>query len=103
VKTFNQSSEKITNKWILENCDEPEPLKRSGYVWCRFDVEREEDGYLTLCVETIHDDREAFAFEIETGIQCAEGWIKHRVGIGLYTLLDDLKALLEILARGNHF
>lgn len=68
-----------------------------------FEVENADDGFLHVRVDMRRDMREAAAIEIETGWLTAEGMETNRAGIGLYTKLNDLKALLELLARGNHF
>lgn len=103
TKVFKHSAERITNEWILANADEVLPSDKIGYQWCRFDVERADDGYLSVFVQTITDERETFTIELETGVAHSEGMSTERLGLGLYSLQDDLKALLEILARGNHF
>jgi hypothetical protein len=101
TRIFDHGTEFITNEWIVENCDS---IKGEGtYRWCQFEVESTDDGYLFLCVQTRQDDREAFAFEIEAGVATSGGWFSNRVGIGLYEYLKDLRVLLEVLARGNHF
>lgn len=97
LRMFDHGPQLINNEWLENQCDQIDG------DWCCFEIERDYDGYTKLCVGRTNDPREAYAFEIETGIRVQGGWNTDRVGIGLYKYLGDLRAMLEILARGSHF
>ncbi len=104
--TFDPGTEQITSEWLEKHADriERNVTPAGDFSWAVFEVEHDDgDGFLHVRVSMRYDMREAAAIEIDTGWMTAEGMQAKRVGIGLYDKLADLTALLELLARGNHF
>lgn len=103
--TFDPGTEQITSDWMEQHADRIEehvtPVGPIGTAI--FEVEQADDGFVHVRVSMRYDMREAAAIEIDTGWMTAEGMQSKCVGIGLYDKLADLTALLELLARGNHF
>lgn len=114
MMTFQPSDRPITREWLRANCDRLEEFTPPEVIHkilpnvapfisytAVFEVEADHDGGFDVRVgftDTPHPD-ESFDIELET--RCDED--KTRLGAGLYRKHDDLLALLEILARGNHF
>lgn len=114
MMTFQPSDKRITREWLRDNCDRLEEFHLPEWIneampqagtfvsyTAVFEVESDHDGGLDVRVgftDTPHPD-ESFDIELET--RCNEHTT--RLGAGLYRKHDDLLALLEILARGNHF
>lgn len=105
-RVFNPSDELITNEWLRANADSisqhtvatGRPLVLETAI---FEVEADDHGYTHLRVDMWEPRSTSVAFEIENGWVTGEDEMQTaRVGIGLFSRLDDLKALLEILARG---
>lgn len=104
--TFDPGTEQITSEWLEKHADriERNVTPAGDFSWAVFEVEHDDgDGFLHVRVSMRDDMREAAAIEIDTGWRAAEGMQSNGVGIGLYDKLADLTALLELLARGNHF
>lgn len=108
--TFDPGVAEITSDWLRENADRIDIRKVNAQdgteLDCSvavFEVESEQDGFVHVRVGMRKDMREAADIEIDTGWMTSAGMQTCRVGIGLYTKLNDLTALLELLARGNHF
>lgn len=114
MMTFHPSDKKIDREWLRANCDRLEEFQPPEWVHealprverfisytAIFEVESDRDSCLDVRVgftDNLHPD-ESFDIELET--RC--GGNTTRLGAGLYKKHDDLLALLEILARGNHF
>jgi hypothetical protein len=103
--TFDPGTEQITADWLQKHADriERNVTPAGEFSWAVFEVENSDAGFLHVRVCMRYDLREAAAIEIDTGWMTAEGMQSNCVGIGLYDKLADLTALLELLARGNHF
>jgi hypothetical protein len=104
--TFDPGTEQITSEWLQEHADRIDKFvsPAGDFSWAVFEVEPDDgDGFLEVRVSMRFDMREAAAIEIDTGWRTEEGMQSNCVGIGLYDKLADLTALLELLARGNHF
>jgi len=104
--TFDPGTEQITAEWLQKHADRIEwnVTPAGDFSTAVFEVEHDDgDGFLHVRVSMRFDMREAAAIDIATGWMAAEGMQSNCVGIGLYDKLADLTALLELLARGNHF
>lgn len=101
-RIFEPSGELITAEWLREKADRVETGK--SFEWAIFVVEADEGGYTELRVEFPSGSPkckdELVAFEIQT-LADSRG-TPEAVGIGLYRYVDDVLAMLEILARGCH-
>lgn len=96
-RIFEPSGELITAEWLREKADRVETGK--SFEWAIFVVEADEGEYTELRVEFPSGCKdELVAFEIQT-LADVNG-LPDAVGIGLYRYVDDILALLEILARG---
>ena len=103
--TFDPGTAQITGDWLREHADsiESNVTERGDFSVAIFVVESDSEGFTNVRVDVRDDMRAAAAIEIETGWRTSAGMETNRSGIGLYTKLNDLTALLELLARGNHF
>lgn len=111
MKTFNPSSEQITPEWLINLSDRYTaiPLSHISLPGCEqikheavFEVEQEDDGYLHVTVSwhTTLGTNPCYMISVTSQSYTAP---PKTADLGLYTLKDDLLALLEIFARGNHF
>lgn len=103
-RVFKYSRTRITREWLEKQCDVYRVSARgdTDYV---FHVEHEDsDNYLHLIVIADAMPAQAQIEAFATLLRCRsfgnEPTLCH---VGLFTLQDDISALLEILARGNHF
>lgn len=109
-RVVDPGSELISAEWLRTNSDRIELHEFDGIPEIGitpstseraiFEIEQKDEGYTHLKVTVVDAANTCLDFELESGWMSDDGMQSTIVFLGMYSKLNDLKALLEVLARG---